>query len=76
MASPGEARWLNGKTEEMTGALKTTMKKIRNMYPRLDAFTTFYMALNAQSNLDRVKGFAPNQWSYGRFMDDGSDAQV
>ena len=64
--TPGEAHWLHGHLEAMVGVIKRTMKRIRNEHPKMPPKLVGLLAVSCENELDKVKGFSPNQWAYGQ----------
>lgn len=64
-ATAGEAHWQLGITERTIGTVFTTAQKIRDECD-ITMEQAVTEAVKAQNNVDRVRGYCPSQWAFGR----------
>ena len=64
-ATAGEAHWQLGITERMIGTIFNTAEKIAKEND-LDFPSAVTLAVKSQNTVDRVRGYSPSQWAFGR----------
>ena len=64
-STAGEAHWQLGITERMIGTIFSTAEKIAKEND-LEYTTAVTLAVKSQNTVDRVRGYSPSQWAFGR----------
>lgn len=68
---------MHGYTERHVEIVEETNKRIKIDFPAIKPELCMHLACSAHNDIDRISGFAPTQWVYGRDpLDSMSKTQV